>query len=141
VSANGVARRLAALEVVYRPREKPDWLAPIEAMADADPVAFGVWRVAFVLAQRRYLAETGEPPRGIGDRWDEWDPRVDAELDRFGALGWDGWLAEARDLPPLPGWPVTPDELAAFYADEVARAARHAADARAELVRLGWREP
>ena len=141
MSATGIAGRLDRLEVVYRAGEKPDWVAPIEAMADEDPVAFGVWRVAFVLAQRRHLAEAGEPPRNVADRWDEWDPRIEEELGRFAALGWEAGLAEGAALPPLPSWPAAAADLAAFYEREVARTARDAADARAELVRLGWREP
>jgi hypothetical protein len=137
MTARDRARRLDALATVYqRGREKPAWLAPIEATADRNPRAFALWRVAFVLAQRRYLAETGQQPYNIADRWDEWDPRVDAELERFAEVGWDAWLAEGRDLPPVPGWPT---DLAAFYADEVERTARDAADAGGELVRLGWR--
>jgi hypothetical protein len=73
------------------------------------------------------------PWRRHGARW---DPRIEAEFDRFAALGWDAWLAEGQDLPPLAGWPT--DE-AAFYREVHERMARDAADAQAYLIRLGWR--
>ena len=142
MTANGLAKRLAALEAASRrTREKPGWVRPIEDMADADPLAFGVWRVAFVLAQRRAVAEARPVPRPAADSWDAWDPLIDAELERFAAVGWDAWLAEGDALPPLAGWPVGAEALAAFFQDEHARTAKDAADARDHLVRLGWRSP
>ena len=133
-----LAKRLGELETVYRAQEKPGWVEAIEDMADADPLAFALWRVGFVLAQRRYLAETGQLPRNVEAHGDVWEERVAAELTRLEALGSDGWLAGARDLPPLIGWS---DDLAAFFQDEYERTARNAADANDHLARLGWRTP